>query len=331
LPICSALLKYGYSNFQLEILEYSTKKSKEAIAKLKYFLGLLSSFKIAQLEFIFLNLQGIKCLTAALPLFTGCVLPVLFCHELLYSSLEGDSRALLTIFPFLIRNYSSSNSAAATPAVVPVKFYNNIDLLKYQIFKENRGKAGVYRFVNLINKKSYIGSSINLTRRLRTYFNIDYLERELKRTSMLIYKGLIKYGYSSFSLEILEYCDQTKTIEREQYYLDIYQPQYNILRKAGSFLGFKHSSKTIAKFKLRSLTLEQKAKRLEKLKIYYSSQEHKDQIKRLAIQNKGRARPEGGGVPSVALEVFDTLDNKTSTYPSISECARALGIDKSTI
>jgi group I intron endonuclease len=331
MPICSALLKYGYSNFQLEILEYSTKHSKEAIAKLKDFSSLLSSFKIAQLEIIFLILQGINCLTAALPLFSGCILPVLYFHELLYSSLEANSMALLAIFPFLIRNYSSRKSVAASPAVVPVKIYSNVDLQKYQILKENKGKAGVYRWVNLLNKKSYIGSSVNLSSRLKNYFNIYYLERELKNTTMKIYRGLLKYGYSSFSLEILEYCAQKKAIEREQYYLDIYQPQYNILRKAGSLLGFKHSSETIAKFKVRSLTLEQKAKQLEKLKIYNSSQEHKDLLKRLAIKNKGRARPEGAGVPGVALEVFDTWDNKTSVYPSISECARALGMDISSI
>jgi hypothetical protein len=68
-------------------------------------------------------------------------------HELLYSNLEANSMALLAIFPFLVRNYSSSKSAAASPSlvVVPVKIYSNADLQKLQILRENEGKAGVYR------------------------------------------------------------------------------------------------------------------------------------------------------------------------------------------
>ena len=40
-----------------------------------------------------------------------------------------------------------------------------------------------------------------------------------------------------------------KILQRELYYLDLLQPEYNILKIAGSSLGFKHSESTIAKFK----------------------------------------------------------------------------------
>lgn len=52
---------------------------------------------------------------------------------------------------------------------------------------------------------------------------------------------LINSGYSSFSLEIFEYCDKSDLIEREQYYFDQLNPVYNILKIAGSLRGFKHS------------------------------------------------------------------------------------------
>jgi len=55
---------------------------------------------------------------------------------------------------------------------------------------------------------------------------------------------LLKYGYSSFKLEILEYCDPQNVIIREQFYFDLLKPEYNILAKAGSCLGFKHSAET---------------------------------------------------------------------------------------
>ena len=48
---------------------------------------------------------------------------------------------------------------------------------------------------------------------------------------MLINRALLKYSYWNFSLTILEYCDPEKCIEREQYYLDLLQPEYNTLKK----------------------------------------------------------------------------------------------------
>ena len=57
---------------------------------------------------------------------------------------------------------------------------------------------------------------------------------------MVITKALLKYGYSVFSLEILEYCEALEAISREQYYPDLLKPEYNVLKIAGSPLGYKH-------------------------------------------------------------------------------------------
>jgi hypothetical protein len=45
-------------------------------------------------------------------------------------------------------------------------------VMKVEILKENKGKAGIYRFVNIVNGKSYVGSSVNLSIRLGKYYNI---------------------------------------------------------------------------------------------------------------------------------------------------------------
>ena len=52
---------------------------------------------------------------------------------------------------------------------------------------------------------------------------------------------MLKYSYVNFSLDILEYCDKDILLKREQYYLDLLNPEYNILKKAGSRLEYKHS------------------------------------------------------------------------------------------
>jgi group I intron endonuclease len=71
-------------------------------------------------------------------------------------------------------------------------------------------------------------------------------------------QDLLKYGHSRFSLEILEYCSKDILLERENFYLSLLKPKYNILKYAYSMLGFKHSAESIAKLKLKKLTQEQK-------------------------------------------------------------------------
>lgn len=66
---------------------------------------------------------------------------------------------------------------------------------------------------------------------------------------MIIYTALIKYGFDQFKLEILEYCSREHLLEREQYYLDTIKPEYNLLKIAGSSLGFRHNKATLDFFK----------------------------------------------------------------------------------
>lgn len=217
--------------------------------------------------------------------------------------------------------------------VLPVeahRAYKNVDLDKLLIIKENNAKAGVYRFLNLTNGKSYIGSSSNLGRRLKQYFSIYRLERELKRGRSRINSALLKWGYSNFSLEILEYCDPDKAVSREQYYLDLLKPEYNILTKAGSLLGHQHSEETKFKISLQ-WTEDRKAKFLEYLNLHNSSKEQEEHLKRLHLSRKGCPRPEGAGVPSVPIEVLDTKNNETTIYISICEAARAIGVSQAAI
>jgi hypothetical protein len=143
--------------------------------------------------------------------------------------------------------------------------------------------------------------------RLKCYYNIYFLESAIKKRKSLIYSGLLMYGYSNFTLEILEYCDSSETIQRELYYLDLLKPEYNILLTAGSRLGSKHSEQAKAK------------------------------ISAAAIGNnnssggKGRKRAEGAGSPSVPVEVLDMETGIKRIYPSMSELGEALGVPTGSI
>lgn len=116
---------------------------------------------------------------------------------------------------------------------------------KSDILLNIKDKGGVYMFFNLINGNYYIGSSINLARRFRVHLNsVDSVKLPLPM-------AINKYGPNNFVFLILKYCDRIEDIclGLEQHYLDLYKPKYNILKIAGSSLGFKHSPETLAKLK----------------------------------------------------------------------------------
>ena len=92
---------------------------------------------------------------------------------------------------------------------------------------------------NNINNKRYIGSSENLRARFIKYFNTNHL---LTNTSMYICRALFKYGYSNFSITIIEYCEPDKCLIREKYYWGVFKPEYNIAQDPSAPMsGRKHS------------------------------------------------------------------------------------------
>ena len=119
--------------------------------------------------------------------------------------------------------------------IKPIKYYNNMYEFKSIIIKDNKNKSGIYKFTNKLNGNFYIGSSVNLSRRFINYYTLSYISKV--KSHLTISRALIKYGYFNFELEILEYCDVSDLLKREQYYIDSLKPKYNISKIAGSTLG----------------------------------------------------------------------------------------------
>lgn len=194
-------------------------------------------------------------------------------------------------------------------SLVAVITYNNMDTDKARAVYDNKNKSGVYKITNLVNNKIYVGSSTNLSRRFACYYSFMFIDR---RKSSLICRAMLKYGYSNFRLEILEYCPVENILEREQYYLDLLKPEYNILTTAGSSLGYKHTEEAISKFKLRRHTEET----LVKLRAKIFSEETRVKI----------STAKGSKVL-----VFDSLTNIETEYASIRKAAEGLEAPNSTI
>jgi group I intron endonuclease len=66
--------------------------------------------------------------------------------------------------------------------------------------------------------------------KLNNYYNFSSLKIKVKG-SIIIYRALLKYGDSNFSLDIIEYYEPSVLIAREQYYIDLLKSKYNILKK----------------------------------------------------------------------------------------------------
>ena len=106
----------------------------------------------------------------------------------------------------------------------------------------------IYNIRNLINDKGYIGSAIDF--KARQVIHRCQLLKD-KHHSKHLQRAYNKHGKDNFIYEIIEYVeDKTKLIEREQVWLDFFNPEYNICKTAGSSLGVKRSDEFKAKISL---------------------------------------------------------------------------------
>lgn len=104
-----------------------------------------------------------------------------------------------------------------------------------------RFKCGIYIFINLENGKRYIGSSNNLYNRLHEhYHNL----KNNKTHNKHLQAAWNKYGETKFIYGILEYCDEAIQFDREQYYLDFMQPEYNLTPNVVASIGIRVSDET---------------------------------------------------------------------------------------
>lgn len=135
---------------------------------------------------------------------------------------------------------------------------------------------------------------------------------------MPICRALLKYGYSNFKLEILEYCEPSNCLEREQYYLDSLKPEYNILKIAGSCLGHR--------WKLSKTRLGRKQTEETKQKIREAGLGNTIRLGSTHTEESKKRMSEAKKTIKVSIEVLDLETGIKTVYPSITEAARALDI-----
>jgi group I intron endonuclease len=85
--------------------------------------------------------------------------------------------------------------------------------------------SGIYCIINIKNSKKYIGSSKNIRQRLWSH---RAELRHNKHENSHLQNAWNKYGEHNFDYYILEKCRESLLLEKEQFYIDTINPEYNM-------------------------------------------------------------------------------------------------------
>lgn len=108
---------------------------------------------------------------------------------------------------------------------------------------------GIYKIENKITKDFYIGSSVNIKKRF--YYHKWWLKNK-NHHSIVLQRAFNKYSEENFELIILEECEKEQLLDREQHYLDSYNPIYNINKIAENCSGRILSEESRKKISLKN-------------------------------------------------------------------------------
>lgn len=119
--------------------------------------------------------------------------------------------------------------------------------------------SGVYLIVNSVNGNSYVGSSMNVLKRVWAHFHS-------KKGSRIVSAAIRKHGIDHFFAFLLERVVRHELPMREAFWIDKLRPQYNatlLTNTGGKIVSEEQRQKISKSLRGRSLTEEHR----EKIKI----------------------------------------------------------------
>jgi len=161
-----------------------------------------------------------------------------------------------------------------------------------------RGVSGIYQIQSIINDKIYIGSAVNL--KIRKKNHLWHLKNN-KHGNNKLQNHVNKYGLDDLKLKTIEFCDKENLLTREQYYIDLLKPQFNLCPTAGSQLGnhWKLSKISIEHIKAGALRGELNKSKTPEVRL------------KISIKNKGKVRKD-----EVKAEIAQTLKTYYKNNPN---------------
>lgn len=144
-------------------------------------------------------------------------------------------------------------------------------------------KGYIYKIINQINKKEYVGCTITT---LKKRFE-EHVWRCVKTDSNTKFCNSIrKYGVENFGIELIEECDVDVIYDRERYYINLfetYDTGLNSTVGGEGCLGYKHSKEI--KEKISQILKDgrsHKGKTYEE--IYGDRINHEKEIRRISVK-----------------------------------------------
>jgi len=105
--------------------------------------------------------------------------------------------------------------------------------------------CGIYRIQSKVKpERCYIGSAKNINKR---WWNHLYFLRKNEHHSLILQRHFNKYGEADLQFSILLGCEKHDLISIEQYFIDTYNPYFNINRvagRSGGMTGKQHTEAT---------------------------------------------------------------------------------------
>ena len=174
-------------------------------------------------------------------------------------------------------------------------------------------KPGVYRLQNFITGKFYIGSTKNLYNR---YYRHMQILKESKHENIRIKEDCDKFGWSSFVFGVVEYCEHKECLKREQYYFELWNPEYNVWLNVYTGKGRSYTEEQLKIFtkvntgpkdipafkeKLKKAWVNKKQRLgkdgiFQEMSVKMKGKTHSEESrKKMSLAGKGRKKPEGFG------------------------------------
>lgn len=139
-------------------------------------------------------------------------------------------------------------------------------------------QCGIYSIVNLINNHCYIGSSIDIDKRITRH---KHNLKNNKHHSKYLQRAWNKYGEENFKFIILAKTSISKRLAIEDYFIVTECPKYNVsLSAIAPMEGRKHTTETKLKYKNRKVVRG-------KDHYLYGKNLSKDRIDKIILSRKG--------------------------------------------
>jgi group I intron endonuclease len=133
---------------------------------------------------------------------------------------------------------------------------------------------GVYR-IALGDGRCYIGSSVDVVRRWKEHRRLlDAGEHH----SAYLQRAWQKHGADAFTFHVVEQCERSAFVAREQHWIDASDSVFNLAKVAGSRLGVPQSPETIEKVRA----------------IHLGRKNSPETLARMSIAQKGILKPQAG-------------------------------------